>query len=119
MRNRFILRNRSSFPIWLRPIGRAVRVFLTNRLDTGITLTDAARFSLMSSLISSNYPDTAGCPRLGNIAIFPIPAGKEAYWQPAFGSYQLHVGAGSYKRHHGGIVHASPFSQSRRKHPHQ
>src|SRR5271157_4979480 len=24
MRNRFILRNRSSFPIWLRPIGRAV-----------------------------------------------------------------------------------------------
>ena len=30
----------------------------------------------MSSLISSNYPDTAGCPRLGNIAIFPKQQGK-------------------------------------------
>jgi len=30
----------------------------------------------MSSLISSNYPDTAGCPRLGNIAIFPKQLGK-------------------------------------------
>jgi carbon storage regulator len=30
----------------------------------------------MSSLISSNYPDTAGCPRLGNIATFPQQQGK-------------------------------------------
>ena len=63
-----------------------VRVFLTNRLDTGITLTGAARFSLMSSLISSNYPDTAGCPRLGNIAIFPKQQGKRPtanrQWDP-------------------------------------
>jgi carbon storage regulator len=30
----------------------------------------------MSSLISSNYPDTSGCPRLGNIATFPEQQGK-------------------------------------------
>ena len=47
-----------------------MRVFLTNRLDSGLTLTSAARFSLMSGLISSNYPDTARCPRLGRITTF-------------------------------------------------
>ena len=30
----------------------------------------------MSSLISSNYPDTAGCSRLGNIATLPEQQGK-------------------------------------------
>jgi carbon storage regulator len=30
----------------------------------------------MSSLISSNYPDTSGCPRLGNILTFPEQQGK-------------------------------------------
>jgi carbon storage regulator len=30
----------------------------------------------MSSLISSKYPDTAGCPRLGNIATFSEQQGK-------------------------------------------
>jgi len=53
-----------------------VRVFLTNRLDSEITLTSAARFSLMSSLMSSNYPDTSQCPRLGRITTGPQQQGK-------------------------------------------
>src|SRR5271157_1160923 len=34
MRNRFILRNRSSFPIWLRPIGRAVTFSSVTEVST-------------------------------------------------------------------------------------
>jgi len=72
-------------------VRRLIRDFLgqKNRLDSGITLTSAAPFSLMPSLISINYPDTSQCPRLGKTTTFPEQPGKAAYWQPATGNCTL------------------------------
>jgi len=83
MRNRFILRNRSSFPIWLRPIGRAVQ-FGDLKSDTELfTFQESSSLTLSQSVrVDITSAGTYQCD--SSLTPGTIPAGTEV------DSYFLH-----------------------------